>query len=71
MIGLNGSMSVVETDGLATVCAVIMGSAEDCPANFPFRLLLTTGDITDDDRASKVYELNNCRCSCNLAPSNL
>ena len=67
MVGLSGSMSVVETEGLATVCAVIMGSAEDCPANFPFRLLLTTEDIFNS--ASKVYD--NCRCSCNLTPSTL
>ena len=56
MVGLSGRMVVVETDGLTTVCAVIMGSAENCPANFPFRLLLTTEDITDDDSASEVYD---------------
>ena len=54
MVGLSGRMVVVEDEGLATVCAVIMGSAENCPANFAFRLLLTTEDIANS--ASKVYD---------------
>ena len=52
-ISLSENLSVSEGD-VVRVCAVVSSPAVRCPADFSFRLLLTTRDIDDSDSASKV-----------------